>query len=382
MPPAVPQPPTVPLPPALTAHPLRVDDYVAWALYDPEAGFFSTGGGAGRRGGDFVTSAEVGPTFGAVIARWLDGVWGSLGRPDPFEVFEVGAGRGALALAVRAASPACGAALAYTMVERSHALRAAQGDHLGVSPALRGAGIRPGGPTFHSAAELPDGPITGVVLANELLDNLPFRLARREGGRWREVFVVADAAGESLGTELADLDPAVGAELDRLVGNGSPDGAPAGAVGDGVTVPWQAEAQRWVSDVLGRLAAGRLLLFDYADTTAGLAARPMEEWLRTYRGHDRGGSWLAEPGSKDITVEVALDQLPPGATVSSQADWLQANGIEELVAAARRTWSERAAVGDLAAMRARSVPLEADALCDPAGLGAFKVLEWSSPNRV
>ena len=41
------------------------------ALYDPESGFYATSGVAGRRG-DFITSPEVGPLFGAVVARALD----------------------------------------------------------------------------------------------------------------------------------------------------------------------------------------------------------------------------------------------------------------------------------------------------------------------
>ena len=35
--------------------------------------------------------------------------------------------------------------------------------------------------------------------------------------------------------------------------------------------------------------------------------------------------------------------------------------------------------GDLAALRARSRASESDALCDPTGLGAFRVLEWRLP---
>jgi hypothetical protein len=77
---------------------------------------------------------------------------------------------------------------------------------------------------------------------------------------------------------------------------------------------------------------------------------------------------------------VAIDQL---ATVKrpvsdrSQADWLRASGIDELVAQGRTEWSERARVGDLAALTARSRVSESDALLDPAGLGRFRVLEWT-----
>jgi hypothetical protein len=42
----------------------------------------------------------------------------------------------------------------------------------------------------------------------------------------------------------------------------------------------------------------------------------------------------------------------------------------------RRHWSEHAAAPDLLAMRMRSRISEAEALTDPAGLGAFWVGEW------
>jgi SAM-dependent MidA family methyltransferase len=119
---------------------------------------------------------------------------------------------------------------------------------------------------------------------------------------------------------------------------------------------------------------------DYADRTPSLARRPWLEWVRTYRAHGRGGHPLEAPGTQDVTCEVAVDQLavlvrPPDAD-RSQAEWLRAWGIDELVAEARATWHERAHLGDLEALRARSRVGEADALTDPAGLGAFRVLEW------
>ena len=51
-------------------------------------------------------------------------------------------------------------------------------------------------PASSRVPTLPDGPIDGVVLANELLDNLPFRLAVFDGG-WREAFVADGADGRS-----------------------------------------------------------------------------------------------------------------------------------------------------------------------------------------
>jgi SAM-dependent MidA family methyltransferase len=155
-----------------------------------------------------------------------------------------------------------------------------------------------------------------------------------------------------------------------LVGLSAPSGA---------RVPVQEQAGDWLRDVLALVERGRVVVIDYADTTDSMAQRPHDEWLRTYRGHERGGSPHDAPGSQDITVEVAIDQLAAVRAPDvdeSQADFLAAHGIDHLVAEGRRVWAERAHLGDLAAIRARSRITEAEALTDPAGLGAFRVLSW------
>ncbi|MGZ7007027.1 MAG: SAM-dependent methyltransferase, partial [Ilumatobacteraceae bacterium] len=82
---------------------LRFDEFMRIALYG-DHGFYTTGGQAGRRG-DFITSPEVGPLFGAVLARWIDAEWHLLGEPDDFTIVECGAGPGTLARSVLAVSP-------------------------------------------------------------------------------------------------------------------------------------------------------------------------------------------------------------------------------------------------------------------------------------
>src|SRR5436190_1620189 len=97
--------------------PIPFDEVMELALYHPEHGFYSAGGGAGR-GADFLTSPEVGPLFGRVLARALDAWWRDLGEPDPYVVVEVGAGAGTLARHVLDAGPECAPALRYVLVER------------------------------------------------------------------------------------------------------------------------------------------------------------------------------------------------------------------------------------------------------------------------
>ena len=298
--------------------PERFDAYVDRALYGP-GGFYTVGGGAGRRG-DFITSPEVGPLFGAVLARALAG---------EDVVIEAGAGRGTLARAVRGA----GFEGRWICVERS--------------PVLRAEAAAAG---FEVAGRLPE--VAGAVVANELLDNLAFRLLERTVSGWAEVYV---HDGREVLVAI-EHDPAVEAEA-------------------GARVPLQEQASAWVAEARAR---GPVLVFDYADTTASLARRPWLEWVRTYRGHARGGHPLEAPGTQDVTCEVAVDQLPVPARDRSQADWLEAHGLAELVEEGRRVWHERAHLADLAALRGRSRVGEGEALTDATGLGAFRVLEWEA----
>lgn len=372
--------------------PLPFDVVVEAALYGP-GGFFTKGAGAGR-GADFITSPEVGPLFGAVVGSFLDEAWTSLDRPDPFFMVEAGAGRGALATSVLAAKPQCLKALRYICVERSQALRDRIESDLPVEPASnvfgvgsdddelspvltgkgpdgRGAFVEQG-PIVTLLDDLPPGPFPGVVLANELLDNLAFLLLERVGpgpSGWAEVRVGLSGDESSLVEVLVDASSDLCTQAEHF--------APDASVG--ARLPLQVGAQEWLHQALSTIENGRLVIIDYADQSPSLAARPCQEWLRTYRAHERGGHPLDDFGNQDITCEVAIDQLarvrPPDHD-TSQADWLRLHGLDDQVVAAKKTWHERAAIGDLEAMKARSRVNEAEALTDPSGLGAFRVLEW------
>lgn len=322
---------------------LRFDDYLDIALYGGD-GFYATVGRAGRRG-DFITSAEVGPLFGAVLARWIAAEFDRLLEPDDFRIVEFGAGPGTLARAILHAAPQWHGR--YLAVERSAVQRA----------------THPEGVV--SLAEFGAEPVVGVVIANELLDNLPFRLAVFDGG-WRETFVSVTADG--VATEHLVAAPEEWAWLPNRVPHGA-------------RVPIQERAHEWVTTMQERIVDGSVLVFDYVTaTTAELALAPWREWLRTYRGHEPGQHYLRDPGRQDITAQVCLDQLPPPAAVRTQAQFLARWGIDELVAEGRTAWAAAAAAPSVESLRMRSRVAEAESLLDPAGLGAFMAVEWACAN--
>ena len=373
----------------------RFDEWMEAALYSPGGGFYERGGAAGGARGDFITSPEVGPLFGAVVARAVAGLFEELGI-EHGHVVEVGAGRGALAVSMLTAGLPEGCR--YVAVERSAALRVRAGELLGdraevvasldEAVELLGGGAIDGGAIDGGAigggaidgetfdGETFDGEIfdgvtfDGVIVANELLDNLPFRILERTDEGWADLHVVDDGHDDR-----PQPRPVLLRESDRNpVGFPQQKGSGLGS-GLGTRLPVIDAASSWVDDARRRLRRGRVIAFDYGvATTAELVDRP---WLRTYVGHQRGDDpFAATTGTCDITTDIAIDQLPTPTSAGTQAEWLRRHGIDDLVAEGKAVWAERAHLGDLEAIRARSRVNEAEALLDPAGLGAFLVTEW------
>jgi len=197
--------------------------------------------------------------------------------------------------------------------------------------------------------------IVGVVIANELLDNLAFPPMQHVDGSPASAWVAMD--GDALKQVFVHSFRPYRSET--------------------VYKSWvdQAEASGFVSWVLGSLLGrGRLIVIDYA------RLRGDEVEVRTFAEHGVAGDPLSQLGTKDITVDVDLEQLQAvvGAAgrIITQAEWLTLHGIDELVEEGRRIWHESAGVGDLAALKARSRVREAEALVEPTGLGGFLVAEW------
>ncbi len=318
-------------------------DLVEVALYDADYGFYASGGRAGRRG-DFLTSPEVGPLFGHVVSHAIDAEWDRLGQPDDFTVVDFGAGPGTLARSILAASPRCGRQLCYQAIERSTLQREQHPE--GVV----------------SLEELTDEHIgsgtTGVVIANELLDNLAFTPVRWDDDG-TALFSTVDLGEDDELIEVFAPEPSRSAS--QLIADRS--------------VVDQTDAGVWVRHMTENvLARGKVIVIDYA------RLRTEDVEIRTYSEHGRAGEPLESLGAKDITVDVDLEAIQrfagTASAISQQHEWLRTHGIDALVEQGRATWEREAAVGGLAALRAKSRLREAGSLCDPVGLGGFTVAEW------
>ena len=170
------------------------------------------------------------------------------------------------------------------------------------------------GPSSSASASCRRSTGRSVVLANELLDNLavPARSSAASDG-WLEVRVGVD------GDEVRARRGARAAPRTTRRGSSTalaPD-APTGRPGPGAATRPAAWLRRRAR-ASPRAAAGWSCV-DYADThRRDLAARPPDEWLRTYaRPRPRRPRRSTASGTQDITCEVGVDQLarvrPPSA---------------------------------------------------------------------
>ncbi|MGB7859508.1 MAG: SAM-dependent methyltransferase [Acidimicrobiia bacterium] len=321
--------------------PMPFERFMDLSLYDTE-GFFGGETLRSTRGGDFLTSPEVSHLFGETIAAYVTAERDRIG--EPFQLVEVGAGSGSLlkplltridvdALAIEA-SPAARRELAATA----------------------------------TVAETLPSSIRGVVLANELLDNLPMALAQRVNGAWRERWV-----GASDG-ELNFVDTSPREEVVKWLDQF------AGPIEDGGWVEVQLEAQRWLTDVLQALEAGSVVVVDYGDTAENLLGRRRDGTLRTYRSHHLGPHPLDEPGETDITADVnfsALIGVLAGRNYQylRQDEFLAQLGLRDRLSDLRRAELEAARGDDeMERLKLRTLKTEAETLLHPRGLGDFRVL--------
>lgn len=319
--------------------PMPFERFMEIALYDRD-GFFGGESLRSQRAGDFLTSPEVSALFGETLALYVAEIAEVIG--DPFTVVEVGAGSGSLLRPLLEALP-----LDAVAVEASPAARSALATLVPV------------------ADELPER-IRGVVIANELLDNLPTALAQLTSHGWRERWVGVD--DDKLVFVDAPPRPDVLAWLDAY----------SGPVAEGGWVEVQLVARAWLTDVLARLEMGAVLLIDYGDTAENLMPRRGEGTLRTYRAHHLGPHPLDEPGETDITSDVnftALMDLDPSAKLSRQDDFLSGLGLRDRLSGIRRRELEAARTGDeMRRLELRTLKTEAETLLHPRGLGDFRIL--------
>lgn len=337
--------------------PMRFDEFMNLVLYsDPHGYYRNHVPGADS---DYRTSPSLTPWFGRLVAEDLKAAWEGLGSPTEFTVAEVGAGNADLAgSAVEAAEGPFGEVLRWVFVEPIDSVAKLQRSRLGSSGRFSWVG---------GLDQL--DPITGVILAHEVLDNFPFRLFEVHEQGPMEVRVGA------VRNHLAEVLVALGPEVAELV-------APALEHLDEGDRFELRNLEGWVADCARVLQRGRLLVVDYGDLEPEIWTRHPAGSTVTYRQGRLGSDPFEDVGDADITAHVNFSALGRAAQdaglelgpLQTQRGWLESLGLGNVVAELRRRETQAKAEGRhgdfLSYMAERS---KVETLAARGGLGDYLV---------
>jgi SAM-dependent MidA family methyltransferase len=307
---------------------LGFEAFMDLALYAPGLGYYSAGSTKLGPAGDFTTAPEMSDLFARCVARQcaqlLEAIPGG-------SILELGAGTGRMAAAILQELAALERLPAhYDILEVSADLSGRQRERIATLP----EGLRS---RVRWLQRLPDSPMRGVILANEVLDALPCRRFVIRGAQPPaiEELGVTLAADGALSWATRAADPALRAAVQELTAP-----LPA-ALAPGYTSEVCLLADPWIASLAAVLGQGVLLLFDYGLPRAQYYHPERAGGTLTchYR-HRAHFDPLINVGVQDITAwvdftRVALAGHAAGLAVlgfCTQAAFLLGTGIDELLA--------------------------------------------------
>jgi len=330
--------------------PISFHDFMEMALYYPGVGYYDNTGEKIGKGGDFYTSSNLTPVFGAMIGKQLDEMWHLTGEDD-FTIVEYGAGTGMLChdiLEYLHDNSGLYNKVHYAIIEKSGAMREKEKTllHEKVS--------------WHKSINELKG-FTGCILSNELIDNFPVHQVVMQD-ELMEVFVddengfaeLLRPAGDALKDYLAELHV---------------------TLPEGYRAEINLEAVRWIADVAKALKKGYVMTIDYGYLSDGLyKPHRSRGTLLCYHKHQINDEPYINIGKQDITAHVNFSALCHWGEKSglaccgltSQADFLLALGFKDHL---RKT---AAAAGGIAQLAVQEVMLTRTLLVEMGS--KFKVL--------
>ncbi|KAM8705927.1 hypothetical protein ACLKA7_010255 [Drosophila subpalustris] len=288
----------------LATGPITVAEYMREVLTNPQGGYYMNRDVFGREG-DFITSPEISQIFGELVGVWLLSEWRKMGSPTPFQLVELGPGRGTLARDVLKVLTKfkLGAEFTMHMVEISPYLSLAQAERFCFKheklpedsqlPHYQFGTTATGIKAFwhRQLEDVPPG--FSLVLAHEFFDALPVHKLQLVNGLWQEVLIdVADVQGSQSQTpEFRYVMSKSQTPVSRLFKPIPQDTR--------ACLEYSLEAERHVDILAKRLEqhGGLALVMDYGhfgdktDTFRGFKQHKLHEPL-------------LEPGTADLTADV------------------------------------------------------------------------------
>jgi SAM-dependent MidA family methyltransferase len=301
---------------------LAFERYMEMALYEPGLGYYSAGARKLGADGDFVTAPEISALFSRCLARQCAQVLADIGG----DILELGAGSGVMAADLLAELNAletlpnhyCILEVSADLRERQRATLAERVPHLLARVTWLDA--------------LPSE-LTGVVIANEVLDALPVQRFVIRGGQVNALGVTWQLGKLDWSEVRADakLEAAVRA-VEKYIGRALPDGYHSEI---------NTRLQPWLAGIANSLRQGVMLFVDYGLPRVQYYSdeRTRGTLLCHYR-HRFHDDALVHVGLQDIgawvdftaVAEAAVDSGCSVIGYTTQAHFLIGCGIDKLLA--------------------------------------------------
>ncbi|MCF6253719.1 MAG: SAM-dependent methyltransferase [Thiomicrorhabdus sp.] len=302
--------------------------YMQKALYAPNLGYYTNGLTKIGQQGDFITAPEISPIFSHCLARQAQQVLQTLDDPN---IVEFGAWRGVMAKDILLELHALNQPLTrYYIVELSAELQQRQQETLQKALPLE---------LFQKVtwlSQLPNTPISAVILANEVLDAMPFERLRIEPHHALRGHVRYNEQKEKFEW---DYQPITDAPLQKFANQLIQH------IGDVSELGYETEInlhiKPWLTSVNQILSQGAVFLIDYGYSREEYyqPARVMGT-LRCHYQHRAHQNPFFYPGLQDITAHVDFTAVAEAgfesgfkvAGYTTQSNFLMGSGLLEMSA--------------------------------------------------
>jgi len=297
--------------------------FMEMALYEPGMGYYSAGAHKLGAGGDFTTSPELSPLFGAAICSTLLPVLEGLKAQGlPTQILEFGAGTGKLAQSILSRLNDLGFSLdRYDIIEISPDLAQRQKALLDKALADTGASTQ-----CKWLSALPEN-YQGIILANEVIDAIPCDAIIFQNGFWYWHGVIFEdgkfawKAGKPVEQNLL------------------PESLLGGNFSEGYVTELHTPANAWMHQVAKHLHTGLFLTFDYGfPESEYYHPQRLEGTLMAHHRHHAIQDPFYLTGLCDLTTHVEWSQIARSALaenaddvyLSNQAGYLLDAGIGDI----------------------------------------------------
>ncbi len=360
--------------------------FMAWALHDPDHGAYGSGQLKIGKGGDFVTSATLGPDFSALmgcqLVQWLRIL--ALNHPtQTLSIVEVGPGEAELSCDLidhlAEQLPDLIHRLELVLVEANPGMEQRQRKRLEQHQSSRDSQqLLPH--RWSSLSDLKTSPVMGVLIAHEVLDAFPVERLELNDGRLRRQTVQLKQGSDGDKTLHWSTEPIPEALQERMDATllATQIALPPQDAEEGWTTEWHDECANWFSEAFEALIAGHLLVVDYAlDAHRYYSASRREGTLMGYRNQRASQNVLMDAGKQDLTAHLCLETIVQQATTKGwtlEGQCRQGEALLALGLAKRFSSLQQLSGHQLAEVLQRREALLR--LVDPACLGEFRWLSF------